>query len=74
MNQSIGIGYGSAGFALAGSRGLVVDSEQFDGWLVCEWYHGVNLPQLFQLIKVFDNPNNIFPASCAKAKLIPKWI
>ncbi|KAI9052594.1 hypothetical protein LZ554_003937 [Drepanopeziza brunnea f. sp. 'monogermtubi'] len=71
---SIGISYGSTGFANAGSKGIIINSTEFGGWLVCEWFHGANLPQLFQLIKGFNAPGDVYPASCARVKLIPKWI
>ncbi|KAK2624596.1 hypothetical protein QTJ16_005789 [Diplocarpon rosae] len=71
---SIGAGYGTAGFVDAGSKGIITNNAEFGGWLVCEWYHGVNLPQLFQLIKGFNAPDDGYPATCATVKLIAKWI
>jgi len=70
-------GYGSGPWVNSGENGLTVDAEESDGWLVCEWYHGDNAPQLFQLIKGFDgvgtDPLNV-PATCGPVLLIPQWI
>lgn len=70
-------GYGTGPWANNGDEGLTVDAEESDGWLVCEWYHGDNAPQLFQLIKGFDNvgaaPGDV-PATCGPALLVPEWI
>jgi hypothetical protein len=70
-------GYGSGPWANSGENGLTVDAEESDGWLVCEWYHGDNAPQLFQLIKGFDgvgtDPLNV-PATCGPVLLIPQLI
>jgi len=32
--------------------------------IVCEWYHGINAPQLFQMIKASDDPSTDIPATC----------
>lgn len=68
-------GYGSGKFVNEGSAGFQVDEEEADGWIVCEWYHGLNAPQLFQMIKYFDAPNPYeVPSSCARVLLFPVWI
>ncbi|KAF4631229.1 hypothetical protein G7Y89_g6904 [Cudoniella acicularis] len=55
---SIASGFGSGAWVFDQSGNLVIDNEEFDGWLVCEWYHGINAPQLFQLVKGFDGGKN----------------
>jgi hypothetical protein len=70
-------GYGSGPWVNNGPDGLRVDAEESDGWLACEWYHGANAPQLFQLIKGFDDVGagvNDIPCSCGPVLLIPQWI
>ena len=70
-------GYGSGPWSNNGSFGLQVVAEESDGWLVCEWYHGANAPQLFQLIAGFDGVGaaaHDVPSSCGPVLLIPKWI
>jgi len=54
-------------------RGLTLTDEEFGGWLVCEWFHGVNLPQLFVLIDGFDSPKGDYPATCAEVLLRPQY-
>ncbi|KUJ08117.1 uncharacterized protein LY89DRAFT_691392 [Mollisia scopiformis] len=71
---TIGSGYGTGGWLNNGSAGIVQDNEEFDGWLVCEWYHGLNAPQLFQWIKGFDAPTDVFPSSCSRVILLPEYI
>lgn len=76
---TISIGYGSGEFFDNGSTGLQVDSEEHDGWIVCDWDHGDNAPQLFQMIKGFDNvdgldPYQDIPSSCSRVLLLPEWI
>ncbi len=56
---------------------LVIDTEEWDGWLVCEWYHGYDMPQLFELVTGFDKgggfgPDN-FPVTCARARLFADY-
>jgi hypothetical protein len=70
-------GYGSGPWVNRGADGLQVDAEESDGWLVCEGYHGVNAPQLFQLIKGFDDVGTTVgdvPSTCGPVLLIPEWI
>jgi hypothetical protein len=67
-------GYGSGGWLNNGSAGIVQDNEEFDGWLVCEWFHGVNAPQLFQMIKGFDGDAYDFSCSCSRVVLLPEYI
>lgn len=67
-------GYGSGGWANAGPDGIVQTNEEFDGWLVCEWFHGTNAPQLFQMIKGFDGDAYDIPSSCARVLLFPEFI
>ena len=54
--------------------GIEVDNEEFGGWIVCEWFHGINAPQLFQLIKGFDTEPTVIPSSCANVLLFPQFI
>ena len=77
---TINAGYGSGGFEDQGEgKGIVQTNEEFDGWLICEWFHGDNLPQLFQLIKGFDGLADLgenagsFPCSCARGLLIASY-
>jgi len=67
-------GYGSGPWVNNGPDGLQIDQEEFDGWIVCEWYHGINAPQLFQMIKGFDAPAYTIPSSCARVLLFPEFI
>jgi hypothetical protein len=69
---TIGTSYGTPGFVNNGIEGIVIDSETFGGWLVCQWYHGQNEPQLFQLISGFDSAPGDYPSSCFKATLVMK--
>jgi hypothetical protein len=62
-------GYGSANWAVDGEGHLAILNEEHDGWIVCEWYHGVNIPQLFQMIKGFDTEPLNIPSSCSRAVL-----
>ncbi|TEY51371.1 hypothetical protein BOTCAL_0266g00030 [Botryotinia calthae] len=72
---TITAGYGSGKFVNEGSAGFQVDEEEADGWVVCEWFHGLNAPQLFQMIKYFDAPSPYdVPSSCARVLLFPVWI
>lgn len=71
-------GFGSGPWVNGGPDGLHVDQDESDGWLVCEWYHDDNAPQLFQMIKYFDNatdesPYDV-PSSCARVLLFPEFI
>tara|TARA_R110002060_G_scaffold3941_4_gene6133 strand:+ start:143 stop:355 length:213 start_codon:yes stop_codon:yes gene_type:complete len=49
-----------------------------DGWLVCEWNLGFNIPRLFQMIRGDDSgpgygPDDI-PSSCVRVLLLPQYI
>ena len=57
-----------------GPDGLVVDNEEFGGWLVCEWFHGIDAPQLFQVIEGFNTEPYVFPSSCTRVLLFPEFI
>jgi len=74
--EPVGIqaGYGTGVWKNDGSDGLEIDEEEFGGWVVCEWFHGVNAPQLFQLIKGFDSDPYNVPSSCARVLLFPVFI
>jgi len=71
-------GYGTGVWVNKGPDGIVIDEEEFDGWLVCEWFHGYNAPQLFQLIKGFDHGDGYgpydIPSSCARVLLFPVFV
>jgi len=67
-------GFGTGYFVNNGPDGIQVDNEEHGGWIVCEWYHGVNAPQLFQLIKGFDDDAYDLPATCANVLLFPVYI
>lgn len=68
---TISSGYGSGPWINDGSNGLQVDQEEHDGWLVCEWFHDINAPQLFQMVKGFDTQPYNIPSSCARVLLFP---
>ncbi|MCJ1310812.1 hypothetical protein MMC25_004479 [Agyrium rufum] len=65
--------------AVAGAQGLKFNSayqygegikfNEFGGWLVCDWYHG--LPQLFWRVTPYDDA---FPSSCALIQLERQYI
>ncbi|KFY26771.1 hypothetical protein V493_03891 [Pseudogymnoascus sp. VKM F-4281 (FW-2241)] len=65
LRTEINAGYGDEGFSFNGN-GLVSDNPQFQGWLACDWNHGV--PQLFWQI---NNAVTDLPSSCAKVELRP---
>ncbi|OBT62148.1 hypothetical protein VE03_08293 [Pseudogymnoascus sp. 23342-1-I1] len=65
LRTEINAGYGDAGFSFNGS-GLISDNPQFQGWLACDWNHGV--PQLFWQYYYTDTE---LPSSCAKVELRP---
>jgi hypothetical protein len=48
-------------------------ASEHDGWIVCEWVHGFDAPQLFQMIKGFDSGEgytaNDIPSSCSRVVL-----
>jgi hypothetical protein len=67
-------GYGSGGFVNAGTDGLESTNVEFGGWIVCEWFHGINAPQLFQLIKGFDSEPTVLPSSCANVVLLLEFL
>jgi hypothetical protein len=71
---TIAAGYGSGGFVNNGLDGIESNNEEFGGWIVCEWFHGIDAPQLFQLIKGFDTSPYIIPSSCARVLLFPDYI
>ncbi|KAL5349358.1 hypothetical protein ACLOAV_005648 [Pseudogymnoascus australis] len=60
LRTEINAGYGDEGFSFNGS-GLVSDNPQFQGWLACDWNHGV--AQLFWQYYYTDLD---LPSSCAK--------
>lgn len=70
---TIASGYGSGGFVNEQSAGIVSDNPEFDGWLVCEWFHDINAPQLFQMIKGFDVDPYVFPETCSRVVLLPQY-
>ncbi len=43
--------------------------NEFAGWLVCEWSHGV--PQLFWKV---SGLKEVRPASCADVDLVPEYV
>lgn len=51
------------------SPGAVYSQDDFGGWLVCDWYHGV--PQLFMK---WDYYNTTAPSNCAMVDLFPEYI
>ncbi|OBT78094.1 hypothetical protein VF21_02749 [Pseudogymnoascus sp. 05NY08] len=65
LRIELNAGYGDKGFSFNGS-GLVSDNPQFQGWLACDWNHGV--AQLFWLYYFTDTT---LPSSCAKVELRP---
>jgi hypothetical protein len=73
-NVGITSGFGSGTWENQGSAGLQVTEEEADGWVVCEWVHVFNAPQLFQMVKGFDAPAYEVPSSCARVLLFPLFI
>lgn len=73
-STSIASGFGSGVFVNNGPEGIQVVDEEFGGWLVCEWFHGTNAPQLFQFIKGFDQDPYVIPSSCANVLLFTQFI
>jgi len=71
---TIGSGYGSGGFVDSGVDGIESTNEEFGGWIVCEWFHDINAPQLFQLISGFDTSPLDLPSSCANVQLFPEYL
>jgi len=75
---TINAGYGSGPWINEASAGLQVGQEEHDGWIVCEWVHGYDAPQLFQMIKGFDSGEGYgafdVPSSCGRALLFPVFI
>ncbi|KAH0141145.1 hypothetical protein KCU67_g14618, partial [Aureobasidium melanogenum] len=69
-------GSGAGGFFM-NSSGLQYNSDpsgpaasnEFGGWLVCDWWHGV--PQLFAKWSYYHYEN---PSSCADVDLLPVYI
>jgi hypothetical protein len=74
---TITAGYGSGPWVNNGPNGIPVNQEEHDGWIVSEWFHGMNQPQLFQMIRGFDRtgstPDDV-PATCARVLLFPEYI
>ena len=66
---TIGISYGSGDFVDTGDHGLESTNPEFGGWIVCEWFHGINAPQLFQSIVGFNTEPTVLPGSCANVYL-----
>ncbi|KAK6535666.1 hypothetical protein TWF694_002119 [Orbilia ellipsospora] len=50
--------------------GLVSTNEQWGGWMVCDWAHGV--PQLFWRMSYYLSGS--LPSSCGTVQLIPEYI
>jgi hypothetical protein len=48
---TITAGYGSGPWVNNGPNGIPLNQEEHDGWIACEWFHGMNQPQLFQMIR-----------------------
>jgi hypothetical protein len=71
---SIVTGHGTGTRAIDTEEGIVVTEEEFGGWLVCEWFHGVDAPQLFEWIEGFAGDEGAFPSSCARVRLVPEFI
>jgi len=70
-------GFGSGKFVDEKSAGFQVDDPEADGWIVCEWVHGMNAPQLFQMVKGFDGTGSEpyeVPSSCARVLLFASYI
>ncbi|KAJ5722653.1 hypothetical protein N7488_000688 [Penicillium malachiteum] len=55
---------GESGYSITHGKLVGSSEEEFDGWLVCPWYH--NAPQLFGLVSGFDA---VIPSSCSKVTL-----
>ncbi|KMP06255.1 hypothetical protein CISG_02391 [Coccidioides immitis RMSCC 3703] len=59
-NVQIRAGDTTDGFFLDGDRLLWRDDDEFRGWLVCDWWHG--LPQLFWVPSARNETS--YPSSC----------
>jgi hypothetical protein len=59
----------STGLQWNSSSGSSTASNQFDGWVVCDWWHSV--PQLFFRLAGFNTP---LPKSCADIYLKVEYI
>jgi hypothetical protein len=74
---TIDAGYGEGDFYIDSKLGIQLDSEEFGGWIECDWWHGDNYPQLFQLINGYDSgpgyTTTNLPSSCANILLIPEY-
>jgi hypothetical protein len=66
---TIEIGFGDGTWIIDGAGHLAIAEDEHDGWIVCEWYHDVNAPQLFQTIRPYDQEPLIIPFSCSTAVL-----
>ncbi|EPE24782.1 hypothetical protein GLAREA_08635 [Glarea lozoyensis ATCC 20868] len=40
-------GFGDGIWVVDGEGFLAIAQDEHEGWIVCEWYHEVNAPQLF---------------------------
>jgi len=71
---SFSAGYGETDWVFEGGDGFQVQDGEAGGWIVCEWSHGINAPQLFQLINGFDPDEYDVPSTCAVVVLLPEYI
>lgn len=71
---TIAAGFGTGVWVNNGPDGIEIDNPEFGGWIVCEWFHDINAPQLFQLIEGFDTDPFDIPSSCARVLLFPVFI
>jgi len=70
----IEVGYSNVNWTLDESDGSKILSQENGGWIVCEWYHDINAPQLFQLMNGYDDDASDIPSSCAQVLLVPEFI
>ncbi|KAL1982783.1 hypothetical protein VTN96DRAFT_899 [Rasamsonia emersonii] len=62
---TIDAGSATAGISINGSY-VTVNGPEFDGWLVCDWYH--DAPQLFWAVARYSHYG--YPSTCSKVQLV----
>lgn len=73
-------GYGGGGFRLDATKGVVgVKDGIAAGWVVCQWSHGKNVPQLFVAVRgsegKVDSKGLVgLPDTCANVRLLPEYV
>ncbi|KAJ5604907.1 hypothetical protein N7510_010061 [Penicillium lagena] len=68
VQVNVNAGAGGKGFSVPKTGLEGAKSQEFGGWLACDWYHGV--PQLFFLAKEYKAD---IPSTCSKVQLKPEY-